>query len=140
MTTLKAIPVYLETPYANGGTADDATIARNIRYLRACMHDCLMRGEAPFASHGLYTQPGVLRDELPEERRHGIDAGFTYRTLCQYTVTYTDLAAGVGVVEGIKHADAAGHSIERRTLGSNWEKEYEERVANSRSQKIWSAT
>jgi hypothetical protein len=56
------ILVVVESPYAGN-------IERNLRYLRACMADCLRRGEAPFASHGLYTQPGVLRDELPKDRQ-----------------------------------------------------------------------
>jgi hypothetical protein len=38
----------------------------------------IIAGEAPIASHLLYTQPGVLRDEIPEERRHGIDAGLAW--------------------------------------------------------------
>ena len=41
-------------------------------YARACVADCLRRGEAPIASHLLYTQPGVLDDDVPEERAQGI--------------------------------------------------------------------
>lgn len=47
--------VIVESPYAGD-------IERNMRYLRACLADCLRRGEAPFASHAIYTQPGVLDD------------------------------------------------------------------------------
>lgn len=68
--------VIIESPYA--GTRDD--IESNVEYARAAMHDCLTRGEAPYASHLLYTQPGVLRDEVPEERRLGIEAGIPYTT------------------------------------------------------------
>ncbi len=45
------IRVIVESPYA-GATA--RIIERNERYLRACLRDCLLRGEAPFASHGLF--------------------------------------------------------------------------------------
>ena len=35
---------------------------------RACVRDSLLRGEAPIASHLLYTQPGVLGDNVAGER------------------------------------------------------------------------
>jgi hypothetical protein len=34
-----------------------------------------MRAEAPIASHLLYTQVGILREEVKDEREHGISAG-----------------------------------------------------------------
>lgn len=55
------ILVLLESPYAGN-------VELNVTYARACMRDCLKRGEAPFASHLLYTQPGVLDDLVPNER------------------------------------------------------------------------
>lgn len=131
------IPVYLESPYANGGTADDTTIARNIRYLRACVRDCLLRGEAPYATHALYTQPGVLRDEVPEERRFGIDAGQPFRQFCEKTVIYVDLTPGVGVKEGEARSRALGLPVEVRTLGEGWEQTHAELAWLSRAQDIW---
>lgn len=53
------IRVIIESPYAGDVDA-------NLTYLRACLRDCLLRGEAPFASHGLYAQPGVLDDAIPQ--------------------------------------------------------------------------
>ena len=47
----------------------------NIDYARACVADCLRRGDSAIASHLLYTQPGVLRDDVPGERELGIAAG-----------------------------------------------------------------
>ena len=47
--------VILESPYAGD-------VETNLRNARAAMRDCLLRGEAPYASHLLYTQPGVLDD------------------------------------------------------------------------------
>lgn len=102
-------PVILESPYAGD-------IELNTRYLRACMRDCLLRGEAPFASHGLYTQPGVLRDEVAEEREHGIQAGFAWRSLAEKTVVYQDLGISRGMQYGIKHASVNGQNIEYRYL------------------------
>lgn len=103
------IRVIVETPYAGD-------IEKNLRYLRACMRDCLQRGEAPFASHALYTQPGVLRDDVPEERKHGIDAGFAWREAASKTVVYTDLGISGGMRLGIEHAERMGHTIEYRQL------------------------
>lgn len=92
----------------------------NIRYCRAAMVDSLKRGEAPFASHLLYTQPGVLDDTLPEERKLGINAGFAWRTMWTKTVVYTDLGTSAGMVAGIKDAVDKGSEVEYRTLGENW--------------------
>jgi hypothetical protein len=107
------IKVIVETPYAGD-------IETNLTYLRACMRDCLLRGEAPFASHGLYTQPGVLRDEVPEERQHGIEAGFAWRAASDKTIVYTDLGISKGMQYGIAHAESLAHPIEYRKLGGKW--------------------
>lgn len=131
--------VYLESPYANNGTADDVTIARNIRYLRACIRDCLLRGDSPIATHAVFTQPGILHDEIPAERRYGIDAGEPWRKVCEVTVIYTDLTPGVGVVEGEERSRKLGHRVEIRQLGGNWEQDYNERVSTGRSRKIWAS-
>lgn len=103
-------PVILETPYAGD-------VEANLAYLRACMRDCLLRGEAPFASHGLYTQPGVLDDTIPEERERGIRAGFAWRSLGARTVVYTDRGISKGMAYGIEHAVWNGAAVEYRSLG-----------------------
>ena len=83
--------VIIESPYAGN-------IELNLRYLRACMHDAIVNhGEAPFASHGLYTQPGVLRDEDPEERNLGIACGFAWRNIADATIVYIDLGISRGM-------------------------------------------
>lgn len=103
------ILVIVESPY-NGD------VERNLRYLRACMHDCFLRGEAPFASHGLYTQPGVLRDDVPGERELGIAAGLVWGLKADRTVVYTDLGVTSGMLQGMAHAKLNGRPIELRTL------------------------
>lgn len=78
--------VILESPYAPKGRYGpldqsgpfDRELEENIRYARSCMRDCLQRGEAPFASHLLYAQEGVLDDTKPDERKLGINAGFDW--------------------------------------------------------------
>lgn len=104
------ILVLLESPYA--GDVD-----RNLRYARDCMRDCLMRREAPFASHLLYTQPSVLDDHHPSERALGIEAGFVWGACAEKTVVYTDLGISSGMRLGIERARREGRVIEYRVLG-----------------------
>lgn len=106
------IPVIIESPFAG----DEGIVARNRAYLCAAMHDCLLRGEAPFASHGLYTQPGVLDDTKPEERRLGIEAGFAWRALAKKTIVYIDFGVTKGMLKGINHAIEHGHEVVMRSL------------------------
>lgn len=101
--------VIIESPFAGD-------VEKNLRYLRAAMRDCLRKGEAPFASHALYTQEGVLDDNNPLERSLGIKAGFAWRDVANYTVVYTDLGISKGMDEGIKDAEEVGHNVVYRTL------------------------
>lgn len=101
--------VILESPYA--GDTD-----YNVRYARAAMVDCLRRGEAPFASHLLYTQPGVLDDRIPTIRQVGIDAGLAWGRRAEATVVYTDLGISPGMQYGIARATECGRPVEFRTL------------------------
>lgn len=80
------------------------------------MHDCLIRGEAPFASHLLYTQQGVLDDRIPDERRLGIAAGFAWGSLARAIVVYTDYGISEGMKQGIDKALAEGKPVEYRSL------------------------
>jgi hypothetical protein len=101
--------VILESPFAGD-------VEANIEYARACLRDSLARGEAPIASHLLYTQPGVLDDDIPEERSWGIDAGLAWRRVAEGSVVYTDLGISKGMEYGIAAARDAGLPIEYRTL------------------------
>jgi hypothetical protein len=101
--------VVVESPFAGD-------VQRNLRYLRAAMRDCLLKGEAPYASHGLYTQPGVLDDAVPSEREHGITAGFAWRRAAEATVVYVDLGITPGMQQGIDDAAGRGSPVEFRTL------------------------
>lgn len=91
-------------------------VERNLAYLRECMRDCLLRGEAPFASHALYTQPGVLDDTVPAEREHGIHAGFAWAEMAGKRVVYVDLGSSKGMLYGIDHAKKLGQPIEYRSI------------------------
>ena len=111
--------VVIESPY-NGETQAD--VEANLCYLRACMYDSIKRGEAPYASHGLYTQPGVLEDRDPAERKLGIEAGFAWREVAELTAVYTDLGIADGMRLGIENSKKRGIEVEFRTLmyGPAW--------------------
>src|SRR4249920_519320 len=67
--------VVIESPL-NADTRDG--IEQNKAYAKKAMLDSLSRGEAPYASHLLYDQPGILDDLNPDERHRGILAGFAW--------------------------------------------------------------
>jgi len=102
--------VILESPYAGD-------IDANVAYARRCVRDSLLRGEAPIASHLLYTQPGILKDEVAEERQWGIDAGLSWRAVAEASVFYLDRGLSKGMLYGMEAARAAGIPIEERYIG-----------------------
>ena len=67
--------VIIESPF-RGENYEETAI--NIIYARACVHDSLLKGEFPFASHLFYTQDGILDDKTEEERMLGINAGVAW--------------------------------------------------------------
>ena len=104
--------VIIESPYAG-------EIVRNITYARRAVRDSLMRGEAPSASHLLYTQPDILDDNIPEERRLGIEAGLAWRSVSEASIIYADYGISTGMEYGAKAAVEAGKPVEIRYIGPN---------------------
>ncbi len=104
--------VILETPYAGD-------IAGNIDFARACIRDCLKRGESPIASHLLFTQPGVLDDAKPEERELGISAGHEWYMVADACVVYRDRGISSGMTRGIYLATALNVRVIYRWLNKN---------------------
>lgn len=104
--------VLLESPYASD-------IDRNVTYARRAMHDSLTRGEFPFASHLLYTQPGILDDTDPDQRALGMKAGFKWGEHAAKTVVYLDYGVSRGMKQGIRVAESEGRPIEYRRIGMN---------------------
>jgi hypothetical protein len=96
--------VIVESPYAGD-------IEANKAYARACMRDCLRRGETPIASHLLYTQPGVLRDHVPAERAAGIEIGLQWGRFASITAVYTDRGISRGMKMGIDRAAQEGRTV-----------------------------
>lgn len=104
--------VVLESPYAGD-------IEQNVKYARACIRDCLMRNEAPIASHLLFTQPGVLLDDVPEERKLGIAAGHAWIPQAAALVVYEDHGVSPGMRIGIDIARGLNVRVEYRSLPSS---------------------
>lgn len=101
--------VVIESPYAGD-------VEANLAYARACMADSLKRGEAPLASHLLYTQPGILDDNNPSERSLGITAGFAWGDKADLVAVYTDRGISGGMMQGIEVAAIRGVPVEFRSI------------------------
>jgi hypothetical protein len=99
----------LESPFRPppGGVApysERETLRQNLVYAKLCLDDALKRGEAPFASHLLYTQVWAETNEL---REAGIKAGNEWRRAAGLCVLYVDL----GTTGGMKRAADDSRSL-----------------------------
>ena len=101
--------VILESPYAGN-------IEENIAYARLCVRDSLLKGEAPIASHLLYTQQSILNDAIDIERQQGIDAGLAWLKVADLHVAYIDKGISNGMKYGINAANKAGLITEYRKI------------------------
>jgi hypothetical protein len=115
--------VIVESPFkprsAQKGSPEwDVELGRNIAYARAAMRDSALRGEAPYASHLLLTQEGILDDEDPGERMLGIEIGLAWGDRADKTVVYADLGITRGMEIGIERAQKAHRPVEIRHLSA----------------------
>ena len=101
--------VIIESPYAGD-------IERNIKYARVCLKDSLSRGEAPMASHLLYTQEGVLDDTVESERMQGINAGLAWLEVADLHVFYIDYGMSKGLECARRFSMGSGVKVEYRKL------------------------
>lgn len=104
--------VLLESPYY---TEDKSAMKENIKFAEECMRNSLMRGEAPMASHLLYTR--VLKED--GERSIGMSAALSWQTVVDKLVVYSDRGITDGMTESINLAAKKGLRIEYRTLYDN---------------------
>lgn len=101
--------VVIESPYSGD-------IEKNEKYARECMRDCILRGEAPIASHLLYTQPLVLDENIQTERSLGIAMGFAWGRNADAIVFYTDFGMSRGMTSAVEYYEREGINLEYRTL------------------------
>lgn len=90
--------VLIESPY---GASDPLVIDANVSYARRAVRDSVLRGESPIASHLLFTQPGILKDEIPKEREMGIAAGLAWRAVAHESIFYTDRGWSKGMLAAL---------------------------------------
>lgn len=101
--------VIIESPYAGD-------VEANVAYARAAMRDSILRGENPIASHLLYTQPGILNDDIPEERERGIAAGLAWRAVADLAVFYIDRGWSGGMMAAKAIYEGEGFPFVERSL------------------------
>lgn len=101
--------VMIESPFAGN-------IEANVDYARKCMAHSLSLGEAPIASHLIYTQAGILDDDIPEERKKGIAAGFFWGVKADTIAVYIDLGISAGMEDAVNFYCKLGKSIEYRKI------------------------
>lgn len=106
--------VIIESRFSANNTYD---LVKNRKFTLACMRDCFMRGEAPYASHVIYAHTHILDDFIASERALGMHAGFLWGNFGSLTVVYEDLGISEGMIMGIDHAKSVGREIEYRKLG-----------------------
>lgn len=87
--------VVIESPYAGD-------VQRNVAYARAAVRDSVLRGEAPIASHLLFTQAGILIDGIEAEREIGIEANLAWARVCDFAAIYIDYGVSPGMKKAIE--------------------------------------
>ena len=100
--------VIIESPYAGD-------IEANKAYLQRCIRDSLFRGEAPFASHQMYTD--ALDDSDPDQRRQGMLAGLRWLWCADAVVVYGDRGISPGMQWAISQA-TSHMTVEYRKLNN----------------------
>ena len=103
--------VIIESPYAGD-------VERNLHYARAALRDSLLRGESPIASHLLYTQSGILDDDIPEERDLGLRAGLAWSLKAEAVIFYLDHGWSRGMKLALNWHRGFHKTIEYRYLYS----------------------
>jgi hypothetical protein len=106
---MKMRRVVLESPFAGDRSS-------NIEYARRCIRDCLQRDESAIASHLLYTQEGILDDDVPAQRSLGIQAGLAWIEVADAMVVYIDRGISFGMRKAMEVAKSKNLRIEIRTI------------------------
>jgi hypothetical protein len=76
-----------------------------------------MRGESPYASHGLL--PGALDEDKAEERQLGIEAGYEWWWEAHKIVFYTDYGWSTGMTIAHDRVKSIGLVWEERKLNED---------------------
>jgi hypothetical protein len=69
--------------------------------------------------HLVHPQPGILDDNVPEERELGIRAHMAWIVVAEAVVCYTDYGISGGMQAAIDRAKELSIPVEYREIGSN---------------------
>lgn len=105
--------VIVESPFHEN---KEHTREEHVTYARACLLDSLNRGECPLASHLLY--PQVLDDDIPDQRRQGIDCQLDTIAIADVVAVYLDMGLSSGMKEAVTFASERGIKVEFRSVES----------------------
>lgn len=103
-------------PEALRAMVERARRLANRIYARQCVRDSLKRGEAPYASHVFFDQPGILDDADPHERTLGMECGDAWAMCADRHVFYCDRGMSAGMQRRWKQCAAEGRMVERRYI------------------------
>jgi len=83
---------------------------RNRHFAFACMRFELAKGNAPYASHVTFDQPGLLEDSKPEQRALGIAVGQAWSAVGNSRSFFETRGMSGGMLLGEANAKAAGQA------------------------------
>lgn len=109
----------------------------NTIYARACNSKVLAEGNIPFSSHIYYTQPGILDDQVNEDREKGMRAGFSIGEKFDYSIFFTDYGLSSGMKAGAESARLNGNHSREDKLSENWLEQYLEKALRHSDARIW---
>ncbi len=126
--------VIIESPFKGESFAERTEesyqlLQENKAYAQQALKHSLDEGEAPFASHLLYTQ--VLDDKDVGERRKGIETGWSFLKRADLMAVYDDLGISSGMRMSIAKAKEFGITIEYRSILKKSDIDVEETLRNS---------
>lgn len=99
--------VVVLSPYAGD-------VEANVAYAIECVRDCLKRGEEPYAVHLM--MPQCLDDSVPEQRRRGMEVGWSWMLGADLVVAYVDRGVSTGMMQDLTQASTLQKQIEFREL------------------------
>lgn len=105
------VTIVIESPFRGKSLYETE---RNKRFAQLCMRHSIDLGEAPYASHLLYTQ--CLDDQIKEERETGIKLGLAWGMAARKVAVYTNYGISEGMQQGIKYWKELDKVVEFRVL------------------------
>ena len=103
--------VTIESPYAGD-------VEQNLRYLDACIYDCLKNGLTPYASHKMLTT--ALHDDTLWQRELGLRAGRAMGCSTDERIFFIDRGWSHGMNLAKRHYERKGLSYLVKRLGFPW--------------------